>query len=115
MNTRKLFIGERFQIGTGNSAIDLEVVTFIKTGSRQIVTAKDADGVSHTVVIDLAPISPAPVLVGPVDIGVARALAIDVLGKHATRIPVTAEANILAAAVITLTGGAQPENAEGAR
>ncbi len=107
--TTPLRIGERIEISNGDHTVAYEVVTYRRDGSRQIVTAKDGDGALHTVVVDLArlPGQVGQVVVGPVAIDVARALALDVLGGHRTRLPVSEEANILAAAVVALTGGAE--------
>jgi len=104
-----LRIGDPIEISDGRHSVTYEVVTFRTAGRRQIVTAKDGDGALHTVVVDLSEVAGRhdQVVVGPVAIDVARALALDLLGGHRTRLPVSAEANILAAAVVALTGGAE--------
>ncbi|MDA8230373.1 MAG: hypothetical protein M0006_03450 [Magnetospirillum sp.] len=97
--------GERFAVDDRM----LEVVTYRIAGTRQIISARDIrqDGAAlTTVVIDLARPDADGLVVGPVDPAVARALALEVLGGHRQRLPVATEANILAAAVVALTGGA---------
>jgi len=102
-------IGDPVEITSGDTVVTYEVATFRRDGHRQIITAKDAEGSLHTVVVDLsrAPGQIGQVVVGPVALDVARELALDVLGGHRARVPVSAEANILAAAVVALTGGAE--------
>ncbi len=89
---------------------EMEVVTYRMAGTRQIITARTAAGELRTVVVDLDRIQAggASVVVPPIDPVVARNLALDVLGGHRSRMPVTTEANLLAAAVVLLTGGAAP-------
>lgn len=90
---------------------DMEVVTYRLAGSRQVMTLRGADGALSTVAVDLDRTEGdgVAVAVAPVDVGVARALAQDVLsGRQRSRLPVAAEVNLLAAAVIDLTGGVEP-------
>jgi hypothetical protein len=86
---------------------EMTVVTFRHPrGGRQILTARTASGELTTVVVDLA--RDGELVVPLVAIDVARAVALDVLNDRRQRRAVPCEVNILAAAVVSLTGGATP-------
>jgi len=89
------------------SSVSGEVVTFrLVEGRRQFVNLKTDRG-SCTLVIDLtAPEGSPGRVLSPVDIDAARGVALSMMAGINTRLPVAAEANLLAAAVVALTGGA---------
>jgi hypothetical protein len=106
---------EPFRVGdlvSLDGATSLEVVTYRLAGARQVMSLMDAAGAIVTVAVDLDRTEGdggIAVAAGPVDLGIARALALDVLSGHQrARLPVAAELNLLAAAIVDLTGGVEP-------
>lgn len=103
-------IGDQVQIATESGPMTGAVVTYRLDGRRQIMTVQVAEGVSHTVVIDLTAKDAGTkgLVIDAVDIGLARALAEDVLSGGRSRMPVTCESRLLAAALLQLSAGGAP-------
>ncbi len=104
---RPLRTGTMIRITGAGGPVEAEVVSYTLNGDIQLITAKDATGHLHRVAMDLSDPAPAEGA-AIIDIDYARALAVQVLAGHRHRLPVTVEANILAEAVLALTGGPAP-------
>jgi hypothetical protein len=108
MTTIPFCVGQSVDVEIDGATRQAKVETYRIAGDRQIMTVRDHDGQAITLVVKL-PIAEggdAPIVVAPANIGMARTVALTMLAGHSTRLPVTAEANMLAAAVVALTGGA---------
>jgi len=101
-------IGQVVDVVIDSSTKLAKVETYRIVGDRQILTVRDHDGQAVTLVVTLPATEggDALIVVPPVDVASARNVALTMLAGINTRLPVAAEANLLAAAVVALTGGA---------
>jgi hypothetical protein len=101
-------VGQPVDVVIDGATKQAKVETYRIIGDRQIMTVRDHDGQAITLVVKLPIVEggTAPIVVAPANIGIARTVALTMLSGHSTRLPVAAEANMLAAAVVALTGGA---------
>jgi len=101
---RPLPVGSLIEVSDqGGKKITATIETYRQVGGSQIISAVDEQGRYHTLALDLRSADGGESEV--VDISYARHLALQVMGEHHHRIPVSTESNVLADAVIALTGG----------
>jgi hypothetical protein len=94
-------VGDRVPLPEGGTA---QVVTYQNMGGRQILRVQDDHGVFRALVIAVTPDGcGGDLVVGPVDLDQARALAAAVVAGR-NRAPVTFTTNTLAAALLLLAG-----------
>jgi len=107
MTNQPYKVGDVIDVDFRGRAVKAEVVTYRTASRRQILTVRTENDGLLTLAIEL-PVTEgvASISVPPADIAAARVIALSILARHETRMPVAAEANLLASAVIALTGGA---------
>jgi len=100
--------GQEIDIEVDGVTRQAKVETYRIINDRQIMTVRDHDGnaVTLTIKLPMSEDGAAPILIAQPDMTVARKVALATLSGVNTRLPVAAEANLLAAAVVALTGGA---------
>lgn len=106
MRREPLKIGDVLSLESGGKIMSGgEVVASHLTADRQIISVR-TDAGDKAMVLDLTgDVGKPPIIIPPVDVADARAIALAVLIGVGNRMPVTARVNMLAAAVIDLTGG----------
>ncbi|TXG98588.1 MAG: hypothetical protein E6R08_04065 [Nevskiaceae bacterium] len=108
MSQHPFKVGDSVEIEVDGKPATGTVETFRLSGDRQILTIIDEAGNRSTLVAGIAQDveGRATVLVPPANIAAARTVALTMLAGGNTRLPVSMEASLLAAAVVALTGGA---------
>lgn len=104
MNARALKIGDTIEVDGIDGKVAGTVTTFRIVRDRQIVGINTAEGL-RTMALNIADDNKPDIVVPPLDPVAARHLALAVLAGDDRRVPVTASATLLAAAVVSLTGG----------
>ncbi|TXH34813.1 MAG: hypothetical protein E6Q98_18200 [Rhodospirillaceae bacterium] len=100
-------VGDDLTIEVNGVMVPAKVETYRLAERRQILTLSTEGHGQHTMVVDLPVIGGAAlVAVPPADIEAARTVALTILAGGNSRLPVGVETNLMAAAVVALTGGA---------
>jgi hypothetical protein len=100
--------GQEIEVEIDGAKSAATVSTYRIIGNSQIMTVKDCEGRSITLAAKL-PKSPdglAPIIAVQPDMTEARRIALASLAGGQGHMPVTAQLNVLAMAVLALTGGA---------
>lgn len=104
MRREPLKIGDQVTVASDAGDATGEVIGARIVKDRQLINLRTADG-CRSMVLHLSDPNKPAVIVPPVSLPAARAIALAVLAGDDRRMPVTASANMLAAAVLTLAGG----------